>query len=239
LRNEAELGRYRPEVVQFLNWVFSFDGPIAERSLLMNHPLTVLFDQDGPRLFEVNERIVEVPFVFNACGSLPSGSRVIDVGSSESTIALSLAAQGMSVTALDPRRYPFTHPNLTVVAAEVEQYTPPEPVSMVVAVSAIEHFGLGHYVDRADRTAPDADHRALHTFREWLLPGGSVVLTVPTGRASTDDFQRVYDADRLKRLVDGWSVVRFELAARTSDVTWERTDSIEDDVRGVAMLVLE
>jgi hypothetical protein len=240
LLNQGQLGRYRPEVVQFLNWVFSFNGPIAERSLLMNHPLTVLFDEEGPRLFEVNERIVEIPFVFNAFSGLPAGSRVVDVGSTESTVALSLASQGMRVTALDPRPYPFVHPNLTVVAEEVDRFSPPTPVSAVVAVSAVEHFGLGHYVGgHGASDAVDADRRALDRFREWLLPGGFLVLTVPTGRATTDDFQRVYDADRLKRLIDGWSVVRLELAARTTDVRWEPIESIEDDLRGVAMLVLE
>ncbi len=240
LQHEGSLGNYRPDVVQFLNWVMSFDGPVAERSLLMNHPLTVLFDEKGPRLFEVNERIVEIPFVFNASAGLPAGSRIIDVGCTESTVALSLASRGFAVTALDPRPYPFVHPNLHVVADEVARHAPEEKVSMIVAVSAIEHFGLGHYVPGSEELhANDADRDALDRFRGWLLPGASVVLTLPTGRASTDGFQRVYDDDRLKRLIDGWSVTRLEFAERRSEVEWVPTDSINEEVRGVAMMVLE
>jgi Caenorhabditis protein of unknown function, DUF268 len=240
LRNSLELGRYRSDVVAFLNWTLSFEGPVAERSLLMNHPLTVLFDTDGPRLFEVNERIVEVPFVLNACGMLPIGSRVVDVGATESTLALSLASQGHLVYALDPRRYPFSHPNLTAVATEVDGWNPSEQVAMVIAVSAIEHFGLGHYVAAGDaERGADADRRALDRFREWLLPGGTVVLTLPTGEATTDEFQRVYDEARLKRLIDGWTVVRQECAVRVSDTVWERVPALDEHRRGVVMLVLE
>lgn len=231
-------GRYTPELVAYLNHVLSFDGPIADRSLLMNHPLTVLFDEKGPRLFEVNERIVEIPFVLRACAWLSPGSVVVDVGATESTLALSLASMGHHVTALDPRPYPFTHPNLTVVAKDVEGWTPPGPAALVIAVSAVEHFGLGHYTSTG-ATPADADQRALERIRQWLAPHGRLVLTVPTGTASTDEFQRVYDEPRLKQLVDGWTIVEASYSVRTSEVVWEPVDAIVEGGRGVAMLVLE
>ena len=69
----------------------------------------------------VHERIVEVPYAFRALSGLAPGSRVLDVGSAESTVALSLAALGYRVTALDLRPYPFEHPLLEVVAAPLEE----------------------------------------------------------------------------------------------------------------------
>ena len=64
------------------------------------------------------------------------------------------------------------------------------------------------------------------------------MLTVPTGEASTDEFQRVYDEQRLKQLIHGWTVVQQQYAVRTSDTVWESVPAIREDLRGVAMVTL-
>lgn len=231
---------WSPDTVRFLNWILSFDGPIADRGLLVNHPLTVLFDGDGPRLFEVNERIVEVPFVLGVAARLPAGATVVDIGSAESTVALSLATWGHGVTALEPRGYPFDHPLLTNAAQPLEQWQPDCPVDLVVALSVVEHLGLGAYVGGPGSTPADtrADLAALARLRTWLGDGGRVALTVPTGPASRDDFQRVYDRDGLDELVGGWTVHAEAHFERTTPTTWERVAAPPAGGRGVALFEL-
>ena len=70
-------------------------------------------------------------------------------------------------------------------------------------LSAVEHFGLGHYgLDAVDRRL---DLAALARVRELVVPGGLLVLTVPFAeRAQVDDFQRVYDEAGLSELLAGW-----------------------------------
>jgi SAM-dependent methyltransferase len=53
---------------------------------------------------------------------------------------------------------------------------PPEEFDWIVAVSSIEHIGLGHYGDPVD---PEGDTKAMQRAWEWLKPGGWMYLDVP------------------------------------------------------------
>jgi SAM-dependent methyltransferase len=63
----------------------------------------------------------------------------------------------------------------------------------VVSLSAIEHFGLGHYKDPID---PDGDSRIVANVWRWLKPGGIFYFDVPydpTGYRVQGTKCRVYD----------------------------------------------
>jgi len=93
----------------------------------------------------------------------------------------------------------------------------PESFDAAVAISSIEHIGLGHYGDPID---PDGDSKALANIWRWLKPGGWLYFDVPydptkyylAGEKQTEC--RVYDDVALmRRLVSpfmtfhqsGWS----------------------------------
>ena len=135
----------------FLNHADSHDGFAAQRNLWFNWPLTVAYEEGDVRLGGVNERIVEIAYALRAVSQLEPGSRILDVGATENTLALSLASLGFSVTALDPRRYPLEHPNLAVAVGTVESWSSNEPFDAALCISTLEHIGSGEYGQAATR----------------------------------------------------------------------------------------
>jgi SAM-dependent methyltransferase len=79
----------------------------------------------------------------------------------------------------------------------------------ILAISAIEHIGIGHY---GDALAAAGDHATVQEIVRILRPGGLAVITVPFGRAMTTDVQRVYDPPRLTELLRPLTVVHVEHA---------------------------
>jgi hypothetical protein len=113
------------------------------------------------------------------------------------------------VHVVDPRGYPLAHQGLTVSACplhelELHELELAEPVDAAVALSAVEHFGLGHYAG----SAASDDRDALARLRTLVRPGGRLVLTVPfAAQARVDCFERVYDAAGLDALLEEWEIV--------------------------------
>jgi len=223
-----------------VNWANSAVGMAGEGGVFVNNGLNLQFHAGGARVVEVSERIVELPFASGVAAQLPAGSRVLDVGARESSLALELASLGHHTVALDPRGYLFDHPNLEVVAAAAEAWDgPKEPFDAIFCVSTIEHLGLGAYVPPSG--TDDLDVVVMARLREWISPDGRCVLTVPYGHWSVDDFQRVYDPPHLRRLLDRWRVERHEAYHRVDACTWEPLHTEgewPDPTPGVAMLLL-
>jgi 2-polyprenyl-3-methyl-5-hydroxy-6-metoxy-1,4-benzoquinol methylase len=210
------------DTARFLNWAEGPDGPAARGGLWFNSPVPAEYAQDAVNVLLVNERIVEQPYLFGALHSLRPGARILDVGGSESTVALSLASLGYHVSVVDPRGYRLEHPLLDCHAVPLERLRSDLRFDAAVALSSLEHFGLGGYRQpqlndvRMDRTALADIHRR-------LADGGLLVLTVPCSPASAqDDFQRIYSFDELREMLAGWSMIDLSVAWRTDLRTWVR-----------------
>jgi hypothetical protein len=185
--------------------------------------VAVRYREQGAEVWLVNERIVEQPYVFGALAALPLPARVLDVGGGESTIGLSLATLGHEVHLVDPRGSPLSHPNLHVHRLRLEELGDARPFDAAVALSAIEHFGLGAYGVASENERLDL--AALADIRARLVSGGLLVLTVPcAAEASVDDFQRVYASDELRRMLSEWEVAEVKLFRRRDLRTWEAGD---------------
>ncbi|MBA3326680.1 MAG: DUF268 domain-containing protein [Solirubrobacterales bacterium] len=204
----------------FLNWASGPEGYAAQAGAWFNPPVPVEHHPGRVEILLVNERIVEQPFVFGALAGLAEGAHVIDVGGSESTVGLSLAALGHEVTLVDPRAHPLAHPRLRHAACRLDELdTPAQLFDAAVVLSAVEHFGLEHYgVGGSDERL---DVAALVRLRELVAPGGQLVLTVPFGAPSVDAFQRVYDEAGLAELLTGWRIETSLRVGRTDRHTWE------------------
>lgn len=214
-----------------INWATGPDGPAAQAGLWFNEPVPVRVAPGRAEALLVNERIVEQPYVLAA---VPSGASVLDVGGAESTLALALASRGHPVHVVDPRGYPLAHPQLSVSACALGDLRLDRPVDCAVALSAVEHFGMGHYAGAA--TGDDRD--ALVGLRSLVRPGGTLVLTVPFApRPRAEGFERIYDAAGLDALLAGWDVVDRSAAWRVDRVTWVagRLDAPRAE-RGVALI---
>jgi 2-polyprenyl-3-methyl-5-hydroxy-6-metoxy-1,4-benzoquinol methylase len=221
-----------------INHAVGHRGFYADAGLWFNPPLTVELAEGSASLREVNERIVELPFAFGALARLKPSSRILDIGSAESTFSLSAASLGYRVTALDLRPMPYEHPNLESVVGRFEDWDARERrFDAIFMISTVEHIGLGAYGDDPD--AEDADRRALARTKELLTDDGLLVLTTPFGRRQVDEFQRVYDDSSLAELLSGWTLVERRIVDQLDDTTWTPSASSQapEDTRGVALVV--
>jgi hypothetical protein len=230
-----------PGTADFLNWAAGHTGPAAQAGVWFNPPVTVFHHDGTVRAGDVNERIVEIPWAFGAVAALQPGSLVLDIGATESTVALSLASLGFEVLAADLRPYPLQHPGIRSVTGPLEEWEGPErPLDAVTCISAIEHFGIGHY--GSDAGTSDLDRVVIGKVREWLRPGGELVLTAPYGQWDVTDVQRVYDAEHLDALLDGFDVVARSVCVQAAHDRWERADgeppagTWEGGTRGVVLV---
>ena len=220
-----------------LNFEASHEGFAAQSGHWFNPPVLVGYETGKVEVRWVNERIVEVPYVFRALSGIEPGGTVLDVGASESTLCLSLATLGYRVTALDPRPNPLSHELLDVVEARIEEWHD-GTFDAVVCLSTIEHIGTGDYEqDASDRRV---DLEAMARMHELTKPGGLLVLTTSVGPASTGVNGRVYDRKGLDELLGGWEVKDETLVQRRDANTWTTTadeiDAIEGSAETVAMV---
>lgn len=178
----------------------------------------------------INERIIETPFVIQSLASLPKGSAVLDLGCTESALPLYCAGLGYQVTGFDFREYPYRHPNLKFVSGDLTKL-PFEKNSFdaVLAVSTIEHVGIGFYDDPQEVEA--ADKKAIEEAQRVLKTGGLLTITVPFGRSTTSDHQRVYDLKALKDLLKAFKIeeIRFFKSVNLPEKinTWVETSAEE------------
>jgi SAM-dependent methyltransferase len=175
-------------------------------------------------IVEINERIVEGPFVLGRI----EGNRILDVGSSESLLPLELASLGFNVVALDVREYPVSHPGMTVSKEDIRGTSfPADSLDTVIALSTIEHIGLGFY---GDPMGPDGDRQAITEIHRILKPGGRFLLTVPFGKAATAEGHRVYDSARLRGLLTEFEIEEFLCCIRDHSTCWRRAEIPEAEM---------
>lgn len=154
------------------------------------------------------ERVVEYPFVYQSL-SEPPGT-ILDIGSVHTRLPITLASRGYRVVSLDYLPYPYRHPNLRAVQGDAMRCPfAAKSFDAILAISVIEHVGIGHY---GDPSRDIGDREAVREIARLLRPGGRAILTVPFGRALTDASKRVYDPARLSTLLAPLPLTRREYA---------------------------
>ncbi|MBN2301074.1 MAG: class I SAM-dependent methyltransferase [Lentisphaerae bacterium] len=187
-----------------------FNDPISYRPLRIdNHAMQVLagfvpFLARNSYDWCVNERILEIPFVFMNL-NLPVGSKVLDFGCDASRISMHLANMGYKVTGADLLPYAFSHPNLEFKQGNFfEQNLISGSFDGIIAVSALEHVGLGAYGEMA--TPERGDVQMVQEFARILKSKGRLIVTVPFGQRKQVRTHRIYDRDELMTVLSGFHI---------------------------------
>jgi len=191
------------------------------------------------RVFEpgmvTTERVIEYPFVFQNLDGV-SGP-ILDIGCCSSQFPIALASRGFEVVGIDLNPYPYRHPGFCAVRGDAMKFPfATGRFAAVLAVSVIEHIGIGHY---GDPSAIEGDQAVASEIARVLRPGGRVLITVPFGVAQTDDFQRVYDPPRLSELLTPFRIVKIEYAWSKNGlwVPCSDAEAASVDWRGVSRAV--
>lgn len=201
-------GTYRPQyrfrwrrAVRLLDRFPRLKAGLAD---LLRRQLRKVFDPG----IVTTERVVEYPFVYQALVGV--AGPILDIGCVHSGLPIALASRGYRVVGLDFLPYPFPHPNLQTVRGDAVRFPfATGSFEAVLAISVVEHIGIGHYGDPREA---QGDSLAMGEIARVLCPGGRAVITVPFGEARTDGFQRVYDPARLSALLLPLAVTRIEYA---------------------------
>ncbi len=174
----------------------------------------------------VNERIVEVPFVFQSLQGVPAVKKVLDLGCTESPLPLQLASLGFQVTGFDFREYPYKHPNLNFVQGNMLNLPfEDESYDVVCCISTIEHIGIGSYDDPL--TTADGDFKAMAEVRRVLKKDGKLILSVPYGVYEENTHQRVYDEGRLSELLKDFRVENKRYFINQTKTAWPNNHWLE------------
>ena len=180
-----------------------------------------------------SSRIVEYPWVMR---SVPSNGKVLDVGSTGSQLPLMLLALGNEVWTIDVRKYEYENisERLHTVIGDIRKTDfSPSFFDTVLAVSTIEHIGLGRYGDSID---VEGDRNAIVEIGRIMAPNAVLLLTVPFGKRAITKNHRVYDATLLSALLKDFGLIQTEYFLRRGRF-WIRSSL--DDVENVDSSVSE
>lgn len=138
---------------------------------------------------------------------------VLDVGSTESLLIYELAKRGYSVYGLDQRPYQESIPDKLGIIFFQKDITKDiihyPPFDYIVAISTIEHIGLGAY---GDEKKEGGDRDAIKNIHRMLKKDGYFIITVPNKHLGTET-GRGYSYYDFKRLIEGYFDI-YELTER-------------------------
>ena len=155
------------------------------------------------------------------CIHLPDGKKkALEIGCGESPIIAAMTAKGYDVTAVD---FDATIANqisgITFVRGDFNQVELLSNFDIIVACSAIEHFGLaGRYGSTDD---PEADFKAMKKIRRLLSSDGVAMITIPVGSDVIHrPFHRVYGRRRLPYLLEGFTIQTARFLVKQPEGPW-------------------
>lgn len=155
---------------------------------------------------------------------MPSGSgEALDFGPGSSFLGLVAAQRGFKVTAVDiePVQWYYMHTGLQFIHGDILKLSlPAKHFDLVINCSTVEHVGLaGRY--SVIENNPDGDLEAMARLRELMKPSGVMLLTIPVGQdVVSPPLHRVYGAERLPRLLEGYKLEKEAFWVKDSQNRW-------------------
>lgn len=166
----------------------------------------------------VNERIVEIPFIFSSIALINTPKKILDFGCTRSWLSLSLASLGHWVYGIDLRDYPFTHPNFVFQKINILEFHERD-FDCIISLSTLEHVGLGAYGEPYIQQAFVDVVKQLHLL---LKESGTLLLTLPVGVPSEDLFEKSFAPEEIMKLLTGhgFHLVEERYFKRHNGINW-------------------
>jgi SAM-dependent methyltransferase len=190
-------------------------------SIISRFPYSIyskLIDYD----YSLNERIVEIPFLFKGISQLPIKSKILDVGCNYSLNSLRLSSLGYDVYGIDLNDCWFKHSNFKFVKGDITNTEFEDNFfDCVIAISTLEHIGYTEYGGSRDID----DFLAVKEMKRILKKDGFFIMTAPYGRGGeVKGFERIYNSERIEKLLYDFEIINEEFYFRKSDKEWIRVD---------------
>lgn len=148
-------------------------------------------------------RFIEYSFVLK--NLKPQTKRILDVGCCRSFFSHILISYGYDTYGLDTSPYPCKHPKLKFYQCDARKTPFPEEFfDAIVAISTIEHVGIGYY---GDPVYPEGDFIVMRELKRILKKGGQLLMTLPYCRKIVQtNIERIYDEERIHKLIEGFHI---------------------------------
>ena len=151
------------------------------------------------------ERFVEYPWILRNL-NLEKG-KILDVGCYGSFFSLLLASQGFEVWGIDLKEYEWSSPNFKFIKGDIRSANlPVKFFDRLIMVSTLEHIGVSPEEPRILDNSGDV--QAIKNMAKSLKDDGSILLTVPYGKASVVKGQRIYDAKKFNEMFKSLKIVK-------------------------------
>lgn len=139
---------------------------------------------------------------------IPHGSNVLEVGCAEADwlTAMKSDRPDLRLTGLDWRPCDRPGADMLIIGNIMDTLLfGPNSFDAIVAISVLEHVGIGRYGDPIDEAG---DMKAMANLHIWLKPTGTVYFDVPyRGDGQTEPFRAYNETDLQERLLKGWRVI--------------------------------
>jgi SAM-dependent methyltransferase len=154
-------------------------------------------------------RVVEYPWLLKNL-EIENG-RVLDVGCCYSYLSHELLRRGYAVYGVDVDPYPQRHPKLKFYQIDIRNSPFPNNFfDLIIAVSTIEHIGLGFSFESLqpfqEKMDLKGDRKAIEEMIRILKPNGKILLTLPFGEQGVTESERTYDYPHIKELLNGLNI---------------------------------
>lgn len=184
------------------------------------------------------ERIVEYSWVLLNLNL--SHGVILDVGSVGTLLPVEFESLGFKTYAIDILPYEFYHPNLNIMQGSIVKTDFPDNFfDRVIAVSTIEHIGLGRY-GKEDILYKGGDKEAIGEIYRILKEDGKLLITVPFGIKAVTPKHRVYDIHSLIELINIFNIEILNFFKRGEEGYWspsslENVENVNSTKRSVAI----
>jgi SAM-dependent methyltransferase len=137
---------------------------------------------------------------------LPRRAKVLEVGCAEADWLTTMKARrpDLHLTGVDQRGHPPRPGADVLLRGNILDagLFPAASFDVIVAISVIEHVGIGRYGDVKDA---DGDTMAMANIKQWLKPDGFLYMDVPyRGEGPSDPFRAYSEVDLQRRVIAGW-----------------------------------
>ena len=147
----------------------------------------------------LSERGTEIPWILKHIRKKRKKDKILLLGVCESLFSVYLATSFDDVYGVDIHKYNEKHPNLNVLCADIMNLPfNANTFDVVIAISTIEHVGIGVY---GDPLSERGDYIALKEIKKVLSDDGVALITLPAARDyKVEKIERVYSPQELENL---------------------------------------